>query len=98
MTRRSGADYEPHRHTGVVGTEGLAGGSLRLRQAAHDGAQAEVAWQVREEAAEAEGLAGVELYLATGEVGEDGAGGVDRGLPFRRTRPRRLRNPSSFAA
>ena len=54
----------------------------RLRQAAHDGAQAEIARQVGEEAADAEGLAGVEHDLAPGEVREDGAGGVDRGLPL----------------
>src|SRR5918998_4418929 len=49
-----------------------------LRQVAHDGAQAEVSGQVRGEAPDTEGLAGIELYLASGEVREDGACGVDR--------------------
>ena len=48
-----------------------------LRQVAHNGAQSEISRQVRGEAADTEGLAGVELYLASGEVREDGAGGVD---------------------
>jgi hypothetical protein len=46
-----------------------------LRQVAHDGAQAKVSGQIRGKAADTEGLAGAELYLAPGEVREDGARG-----------------------
>src|SRR5215218_784647 len=56
----------------------LAGCFLGLRKAPHHSAQAEVARQVGGEAPHAQSLAGVEDDLASGEVREDGAGGVDR--------------------
>src|SRR5918994_1059778 len=51
-----------------------------LREVAHNGAQSEVCGQVRGETTYSQGLAGVESYLAPGEVRKDGAGDVDRVL------------------
>ena len=60
----------------------LARPVLWLGQVSHNGAQAEVAWQIRGEAPKPKRLSGVELYLPTGEVRKYGAGGVDGVIPL----------------
>ncbi len=60
----------------------LAGGALRPGQASHDGPQPEVARQIGEEATKAQGLAGANAYLTSGQVRKDGAGRVDGVVPL----------------